>query len=359
MWSQCACVRKMSPAIGDPFAPSTSDCPSSRMPVPASRITSAPVSGAHLDARRVAAVAHGVRARGRNGSTRPPETQVQRHDRTCRARRDAVRAWPVARASSAGTVRQRDAPSFDGHPVRVLKVLHRARHRLAARADHLRDRLVRQRLVDRVAPHLFGEIEQQPGDASGHVEQHEPADLLVGAAEAARQLGEQRPRDGRRRLDAPPEILAAQHEQVRVLHRDDVRRPRPVVDQRQLAEVLADAEHAEDHFAPVFADEHDLDASLPDDEEGVARVVLEQDDAAARIEPFARQLGEALELGAIEPVEQRHRREKVCGRGGHGHVCDRRGRNEYGWANFETVGLRTAQLRRTRAARRPTAAPRS
>ncbi len=250
---------------------------------------------------------------------------MQRHDRTG-AGADATRCTTLGlcAALERRTIGQRDAPAFDGHPVRVLEVLHRARHRLAARADHLRDRLMRQRLVDRVAPHLFGEIEQQPGDTSGHVEQHEAADLLIGPAEAARQLGEQRPRDGRRRFDSLPEILAPQHEQMRVVHRDDVRRPRAIVDQRQLAEVLANAEHAENHFAPVFTDEHDLDASLADDEEGVAGVVLEQDDAAARIESFARQVGEPLELGSVEPAEQRHRCEKVYGRGGHVRVWDRR-----------------------------------
>ena len=79
------------------------------------------------------------------------------------------------------------------------------------------------------------------------------------------------------------EILAAQHEQVRIFHRDHVRRARPVVDERQLAEVLADAEHAEDDLAPVFTDEHDLDASLAHDEQRVAGIVLEENDAALRV----------------------------------------------------------------------------
>ena len=158
---------------------------------------------------------------------------------------------------------------------------------------------------------FLGEVEQQARDAARHVEQHEAADLLVGAAQAARQLGEQRPRDGRRRLDAPAEILAAQHEQMRILHRDDVRRARPVVDERELAEMLADAEHAEDHLASVLADEHDFDAALADDEQRVAGIVLEQDDAAARIELLARQLAEALELDPVEAAEERHRRQEV------------------------------------------------
>ena len=118
---------------------------------------------------------------------------------------------------------------------------------------------------------LLGEIEQEPRDSTGDVEQHEAADLFVGAAQPPRQLGEKRPRDRGRGIDALSEVLAAQHEQRRVLHRDDVRRARAVVDQRELAEVVADAKHAEDDLASVLADEHDLDAALSHDEEGVAR----------------------------------------------------------------------------------------
>ena len=82
----------------------------------------------------------------------------------------------------------------------------------------------------------------------------------------------------------------------------------------ELAKMLAHAEHAEDHFASVLTDEDDLDAALPDDEQRVAGIVLEQDDAAARIEFLARQLAEALELDSVEAAEQRHRCQKVgCG----------------------------------------------
>src|SRR5262249_33149486 len=93
---------------------------------------------------------------------------------------------------------------------------------------------------------------------------------------------------------------------------------RPVIDQRQLAKMLADPKHAENHLAAVLADEHDLHASLPHDEQRVAGIVLEQDHAAARIKPFARQVGKPLELGSIKSVEQLHCREKVYGRRGHG-----------------------------------------
>src|SRR6185437_4034032 len=63
-----------------------------------------------------------------------------------------------------GTVGEGDAPTLHGHPVCILELLHGARHGLAARADHLRDRLMRERLVDRVASHLLGEVEQEARD---------------------------------------------------------------------------------------------------------------------------------------------------------------------------------------------------
>ena len=78
----------------------------------------------------------------------------------------------------------------------------------------------------------------------------------------------------------------------------------------ELAEMLADAEHAEDDLASVLADEHDFDTALADDEQRIAGIVLEEDDAAARIELLARELAEALELGSVEAAEQRHRRRK-------------------------------------------------
>src|SRR3954470_17763765 len=112
------------------------------------------------------------------------------------------------------TVREGDSTAGDRDPIRILKILHRARHRLAARADHLRDRLMRERLLDGVAAGLLGEGDQQARNASGPVKQPQPADLLVRATQAARQLRQKRPRHRRRRFDALSKILTAQHEQM-------------------------------------------------------------------------------------------------------------------------------------------------
>ena len=79
--------------------------------------------------------------------------------------------------------------------------------------------------------------------------------------------------------------------------------------------MVAHAEHAENDFASVFPDEHDFDASLSYDKEGVAGVVLEQNDASARIELLAGEVAEPLELDAVKAAEQRHRRQEVGRRG--------------------------------------------
>ena len=75
--------------------------------------------------------------------------------------------------------------------------------------------------------------------------------------------------------------------------------------------MLAQTEHAEDDLASVLADEHDLHAPVADDEQGIARIVLEQNDAALRIALLARQLGEALQLGVVELGEERNRPQEV------------------------------------------------
>src|SRR5215216_1882454 len=68
--------------------------------------------------------------------------------------------------------------------------------------------------------------------------------------------------------------------------------------------MLAGSKHAEDDFSAILADQHDLDPPIADDEQGIARIVLEQNDAAFRIALLARQLREALQLGVVELGEE-------------------------------------------------------
>ena len=100
------------------------------------------------------------------------------------------------------------------------------------------------------------------------------------------------------------EVFAPQYVQRRVLHRDDVRRAWFVVDQRHLAEELAFAEHGENDFAPVFADEDDLDLSFRDDIERVAGIVLEQDDGVLGVGTVAGDFHHPLQVCGGELAEQ-------------------------------------------------------
>src|SRR2546425_10800542 len=82
-------------------------------------------------------------------------------------------------------------------------------------------------------------------DASVSVETPLAASLRSHAPQPPRQLAQQRERDARRLLQNHLEVLAADHEQVGILHRDHVRRPGLFVDQRHLAEEVALAQHRE------------------------------------------------------------------------------------------------------------------
>jgi hypothetical protein len=69
--------------------------------------------------------------------------------------------------------------------------------------------------------------------------------------------------------------------------------------------MVADAKHPEDDLAAVLADQDDLDPALAHDKQRVSRVVLEQDDAAARIGLLPRDLSEPRQLGAVQAAQQR------------------------------------------------------
>ena len=94
-----------------------------------------------------------------------------------------------------------------------------------------------------------------------------------------------------------------------------------IVDQRELAEVRAGLEHAEDDLAAVLADQHDLGAALAQDVQGVARIALEEDDAALRVGALARQLGELGQLVTLQPAEHGNAGEEIGGLGCHGRMA--------------------------------------
>src|SRR5687768_9540993 len=168
-----------------------------------------------------------------------------------------------------------------------------------------------ERLRDRRVGAFVGGVEQETRDAAMHVEQHEASDLLVGASKTSRQLDEHRPRDGGRFRHAAAEIITPQNKQLCVIHRDHVRRTRLPVDERELAEVFADAEYAQDDLSSILTDEHDLDASVSHDEQRVAGIVLEHNDAALRVVALPSDFRESLELIAANAGEKRDGCEKL------------------------------------------------
>ena len=168
MWSQWAWVRKMSPAIGSPLARSTSDAAQLADAGAGVEDDQPAFRGAQLDAGRVAAVADRAAARGSGSSRASPRIVGEAHGvalgtaDTCRGRRtrartavthlrDSCHIRTCARCSSASRSATAMRRRSTRDPARVLELLHRARHGLAARADHLGDGLMRERLLDRVA----------------------------------------------------------------------------------------------------------------------------------------------------------------------------------------------------------------
>src|SRR2546430_8954549 len=133
---------------------------------------------------------------------------------------------------------------------------------------------------DALAVGFVGEVEEQLRDSPVHVEQHEAADFFVDATQPARQLAQQREPNAGRMLQDALKILAAQHVQRRVLHGDDVRGARLIVDQCHFAEEFALAEHGENYFPSIFADQDDRSeehtSELQSQSNLVCRLLLEK-----------------------------------------------------------------------------------
>ena len=122
-------------------------------------------------------------------------------------------------------------------------------------------------------------------------------------------------------LEDALEVLATQHEQRRIFHGDDVRRPRLVVDQRHLTEELPFAEDGENDLAAIFADQDDFDLTFRDDVQRVAGIVLEQDDGVFGIRTVARDFNHPLQVDGCKLAEERDLLQHV--RGGHANTLRR------------------------------------
>src|SRR5205823_4161982 len=113
-------------------------------------------------------------------------------------------------------------------------------------------------------------------------------------------------------LEDSLEILAAQHVQRRVLHRDDVCGTRLIVDQRHLAEELTFTKYGENYFPSVFADQDDFDLTLGDDVQRVAGIVFEEDDGVLGIRAVARDFHDPLEVNGGKLTEEWDFLQHVC-----------------------------------------------
>jgi len=96
-----------------------------------------------------------------------------------------------------------------------------------------------------------------------------------------------------------------------------MRRPRLVVDQRELTEMRAGFEHTEDHLATIVADEHDFDPTRAEQVKRIAGIVLKENDTSFRIRSFPHELTEFGELVAVEPAKERDAGEKIGGLSDH------------------------------------------
>ncbi len=152
---------------------------------------------------------------------------------------------------------------------------------------------------------LFGrQAYHQLGHASVDVEQHERADLVVRATEAARELAEEGDRDPGGGAEPSAEVLAPEGEHDAVLHRDDVRRSGLVIQERHLAEKGPFAQHGEDHLTAILADEDHLHVPVDHEVECITGVILEQDDTPLGVAPLPHQFTERHQLRLGEGGEQ-------------------------------------------------------
>ncbi len=134
----------------------------------------------------------------------------------------------------------------------------------------------------------------------------------VGLAQLVRERLDELPRDPRVGLDDGAE-LPERHRvggQIRIC--GDRCRARALVDQRDLAEVVAWAERA----ALLAADGH-LGRALADDEEAGAALALRRDRVAGGVMSLLEGLGDPVQVARLQPGEQGHLGKRLCRRAGH------------------------------------------
>ena len=148
------------------------------------------------------------------------------------------------------------------------------------------------------------QVDQQAGDAVGHVERAELHPLPVGLPQPLDEHGEQAHGTAGVLEEEGAEVVAADDAHVEVVegHHGRVAGAAVLGDGGQLAEELARAAEAEDELAAVGGRGQDLEPALDDEQHGVAGVALEEDRGAAAVAPRGAQRLEGA-LGCPDPAE--------------------------------------------------------
>ncbi|MPM69828.1 hypothetical protein SDC9_116776 [bioreactor metagenome] len=181
--------------------------------------------------------------------------------------------------------------------------------RLAGGADQLGQLLlgevvVHQDALGALLAEPAGQIDQGLGDPARHVGEDQVADRVVGVAQPAGQLGHDALGHLRVVLQPLDQILVLEAAQ---LSRGDGGRgggPRPRVEDRELAEHLARAEHLHQVLPAGRAGPAELDLAGDDDVELVAAVPLVEEDRSPAQPDARHRMGQGVGRLTVQPPEE-------------------------------------------------------
>ena len=140
----------------------------------------------------------------------------------------------------------------------------------------------------------------------------------VGFAQLVRECLDELPRDAGVGLDDRAELPERHRVGLHVRVGGDGCRARALVDQRDLAEVVAGAERG-----PVLAVHGDLRVPLADDEEAGAALTFARDRVAGGVVPLLERVGDPLEVALLEAREQGHSGDRLGRGAGHRAILSR------------------------------------
>src|SRR5678816_3916543 len=92
------------------------------------------------------------------------------------------------------------------------------------------------------------------------------------------------------------EVFPPEDHEHGVLHGDHMRRPWLLIDDGHLPEHGAFTEDRENHLPAIFRYQDDFDLTRADQVHGVAGIVFEDNDTAARVTALTAEVGECLQV---------------------------------------------------------------